>query len=182
MTAISSDTFFYKGEKYSLVALNGKKLITPEDYGMNPQAWATCSMPEVYSTYEINTDSSHLKQMVIPQLSGRWIPIQGIMPTPPASKFKKFCNHIIRNLGIKRFATQSIFFLEHFRYENLNIITPFTGRIRLGRGFINDFYIHARYQKAIAYQTLLEFVFVDGKLISTQDLSEKNAQKRNALK
>ncbi|MBD2533969.1 hypothetical protein H6G97_32265 [Nostoc flagelliforme FACHB-838] len=38
------------------------------------------------------------------------------------------------------------------------------------------------YQKATAYETLLEFTFEVGKLVTMQDISSENAKKRGAFK
>ncbi len=157
MTGQIRDTFLYKGETYFFVALDGEKLIIPEDYNMKPQPWSTGCWRGFYSTYEIINDSLFLKEMVICIVHEDCKPIQGIMPTARDLRVGGLC------------------------YRDLNLITPFTGRIQVGKDFIDRLYIHAGYQTATAYRTLLEFTFVDGKLISTQDISSENAQKRDAL-
>jgi hypothetical protein len=167
MTAQIPDTFLYKGEQYSLVALDGEKLITPQDYGMNPRMLHTACYRGFYSNYEINNDGLFLKEMTIGEVDGGWKPIQGIMPTPD-----KYIQGIM--------PTPDKY--NKFSYKDLNLLTPFTGRIQLGKNFIRDFYVHGSYQKAIGFQTLLELTFAEGKLVSTQDLSSENAQKRAALK
>lgn len=155
MTAQIPDRFLYNGEQYSFISLDGKKLITPQDYEMKPRIWHTACWRGFYSTYEITNDGLFLKEMTIGHVDGDWKPIQGVMPTP--DKYSGFS------------------------YKGLNILTPFTGIIQLGKDFIQSFYVHGGYQQAIGFQTVLELTFAEGKLVSTQDLSSENAQKRSAL-
>lgn len=155
MTAQIPDTFYYNGERYELVALDGEKFITPQDYGMNPLELNTGCYRGFYSTYEINNEGLFLKQMTLGKVDEGWKPIQGIMPTP--DKY------------------------DNFSYKDLNLLTPLNGRIRLGQGFIEDLIVYHGFQEAIAYPTLLELTFVEGKLVANQDLSLENAQKRRAF-
>jgi hypothetical protein len=67
-------------------------------------------------------------------------------------------------------------------YRGLHVPTPFTGKVRLGKDFIQDLYIHMGFQKATAFQTVLDFVFESGQLVSTADISERVARKRGVFK
>ena len=48
----------------------------------------------------------------------------------------------------------------------------YTGKILIGKDFINEYYIHMGYQRAWAYEVLEEVIFDKGKLIKTVDHSE----------
>lgn len=48
----------------------------------------------------------------------------------------------------------------------------YTGKILIGKGFINKYYIHMGYQRAWAYEVLEKLIFYKGKLIETVDHSE----------
>ncbi len=159
MTAQISDTFLYNGEEYSLVALDGERLITPQDYGMQPAMLHTACYRGFYSTYEIISEALFLIEMTIGEVEEGYQPIQDILPTLPDENSYSYPT-----------------------YKGLKLLTPFTGKIRLGKDFIQDLYIHMGYQKASAYETLLEFTFDAGKLVSTQDLSASNAKKQGAFK
>ena len=159
MTSQIPDTFIYDGEEYELVALDGEGLITPQDYGMNPEMLHTACYRGFYSTYEITKDGLFLKAMVIGQVEEKYKSIQGIMPTLPRRDS-----------------------YDYPTYKGLRLLTPFTGRIRLGKDLIKDLYVHMGYQKASSYETLLEFTFEQGKLISVQDRSQENAKNRGAFK
>jgi hypothetical protein len=159
MTAQIPDTFLYHGEEYELVALDGEGLIIPQDYGMKPDELHTACYRGFYSIYEITNDGLFLTEMVIGEVEEGYKSIQGIMPTLPSKDS-----------------------YDYPTYKGLRLLTPFTGRIRLGKDFIKDLYIHMGYQKASAYETLLEFTFEAGKLVSTQDKSAENAKNRGAFK
>ncbi|NJN13813.1 MAG: hypothetical protein HC815_40425, partial [Richelia sp. RM1_1_1] len=83
MTSQIPDTFIYNGEEYELIALDGEGLITPQDYGMNPEMLHTACYRGFYSTYEITNDGLFLTEMVIGEVEEGYKSIQGIMPTLP---------------------------------------------------------------------------------------------------
>ncbi|ODG97124.1 MULTISPECIES: hypothetical protein [unclassified Nostoc] len=159
MTSQIPDTFLYQGEKYELVALDGERLITPQDYGMKPQMLHTACYRGFYSTYEITNDGLFLTEMVIGEVEEGHKSIQGIMPKLPSQNSHGYPT-----------------------YKGLRLITPFAGRIRLGKDFIQELYVHMGYQKPTAYETLLEFAFEVGKLVSMQDISDENSKNRGAFK
>lgn len=159
MTSQIPDTFVYKDEKYELVGLSGESLVTPQDYGMQPQMLHTACYRGFYSTYEITEDGLFLTQMVIGEVEGGHKPIQGIMPKLPPNERHGYPT-----------------------YQGLKLLTPFTGKIRLAKDFIRELYVHMGYQKGSAYETLLEFSFEAGKLINVQDISVENSQNRGAFK
>lgn len=159
MTSQIPDTFIYNGEEYKLIALDGEGLITPQDYGMNPKMLHTACYRGFYSTYDTTNDGLFLTEMVIGKVEEGYKSIQGIMPTLP-------------NKDNRHYPT----------YKGLRLLTTFTGKIRLGKDFIQELYVHMGYQKASAYETLLEFTFEAGKLVSMQDISASNAKKRGNFK
>jgi hypothetical protein len=159
MTSQIPDTFLYKGEEYELVALDGEGLVTPQDYGMQPQMLHTACYRGFYSTYEITDEGLFLTQMVIGEVEEGHQPIQGIMPEIPSGDRSGYPT-----------------------YQGLKLLTPFTGKMRLGKDFIRDFYVHMGYQKGSAFGTLLEFSFEAGRVVSVQDISDENATKRGAFK
>lgn len=52
------------------------------------------------------------------------------------------------------------------------LFMEYTGKILIGKGFINKYYIHMGYQRAWAYKVLNELIFDKGELIKTVDHSE----------
>ena len=159
MTSQISDTFIYQGEEYYLVALKGEGLITPQDYGMQPQMLDTACYRGFYSTYEITDNSLFLTKMVIGQVEGEYKPIQGSLPDVP--KGNKYGGET---------------------YYNLRLFTPFTGTIQLGKNFMREYSVNMGYHKASAYATLLEFSLSNGKIVSVKDLSCENSNQLGAFK
>jgi hypothetical protein len=67
-------------------------------------------------------------------------------------------------------------------YSNLRIEIPFTGGLLAGKDAIGGMYVHMGFQKPHTFETLLEFRFEDGKLISAADLSAKMAAIRQHIR
>jgi len=155
MTAQIPDIFIFEDENYDLVYLDGQGLIIPQDYEMNPRMLHTACYCGFYSTYKIEKRQLIFQSMVIGEVEDGYKPINGVMPIE--DKY-------------------------HHTYQNVNLLAPFTGTIRLGKDFIQELYIHMGYQKGSAYETLLEFQFDQGDLIEFKDLSEVNAQSCGSFK
>ncbi|MTF37488.1 hypothetical protein [Cyanobacterium aponinum] len=147
MTGQIPDTFIYKEDKFELVYLKGGDLITPQDYGMNPQMLHTTCYRGFYSTYEIKDNQLLLQEMVVGEITGQYPEINGV--EPKQQDYRVY-------------------------YENLSLLTDFTGVIRIAKELIDTLYIHMGYQKGTAYKTLLELKFQHGSLINVKDLSKQN--------
>ncbi|PSB64092.1 hypothetical protein C7B79_11245, partial [Chroococcidiopsis cubana CCALA 043] len=160
MTPQIPDRFLYHDESYILVAVYGKGLITPQQYEMQTRSISTGCRRGFCSTYEVTNDALFLTEMVIGIVENGYRPIQGIMP--------------------ERSSNTNNNYFEHPTYKGLRLLAPFTGRIRLGKDFIENVgYVYGQDPKDIDYKILLEFTFDAGKLVSVQDLSASNAKKRD---
>lgn len=156
MTSQIPDTFLYEGEEYELVGVDGEKLITPQDYGMNPEMLHTACYRGFYCTYQLTNDGLFLTQMVIGKVEEGYQPIDGIMPKLPSQD-----SH------------------SELTYQGLKLLTPFTGKLLLGQNCIGE--LSSGYEDATSYQTLLEFTLEAGKLVTMRDISAENAKNRLAL-
>ena len=67
-------------------------------------------------------------------------------------------------------------------YNGLSVMIPFTGELRLARGFIKDLYVHMGFQKPSPFETVLDMTLKDGKLIATKDRSQAVARVRGQFK
>ncbi|MDE6640896.1 MAG: hypothetical protein K2K63_10250 [Acetatifactor sp.] len=67
---------------------------------------------------------------------------------------------------------KSFLYMGHHLNRNINIFMEYTGKILIGKGFINKYYIHMGYQRAWAYEVFEELVFDKGKLAKSVDHSE----------
>lgn len=65
----------------------------------------------------------------------------------------------INNVSPEKEGKKSFMYMGHHLYKNLNIFIEYTGKILIGKGFINKYYIHMGYQRAWAYEVLQELVF-----------------------
>ncbi|WP_041923004.1 hypothetical protein [Cyanobacterium aponinum] len=122
---------------------------------MNPQMLHTACYRGFYSTYEIKDNQLLLQEMVVGEIKGQYPEINGVEPKQ-------------QDYGVY--------------YENLRLLTDFTGVIRIAKELIDTLYIHMGYQKGTAYNTLLELKFQHGNLIDIRDLSKQNTRKRGAFK
>jgi hypothetical protein len=159
MTAQIPDKFLYQCEKYNLAGIDGKKLITPQDYGMNPKMLHTACWRGFYSTYEITNDGLFLIEMTIGEVAEGYKPIQDIMPKLPSQDSYSYPT-----------------------YQGLKLFTSFTGKILLGKDFIKELYVHLGIQAPTSYETLLQVTLEAGKPINIQDISSENAEKREMRK
>lgn len=154
MTSQIPDKFIYNGEEYELVGVDGGELITPQDYGMEPEMLHTACYRGFYCKYKLTDDGLFLTEMVIGKVEEGYQPIEGIMPTFPSDG--SYSNII---------------------YQGLKLLTPFTGRLLLGKNLIVE--LSSGYEDATSYNTLLEVTLTAGKLVSIQDVSMENAKNRD---
>ena len=59
---------------------------------------------------------------------------------------------------------------------------PYTGKIVVGKDFLQEYYIHMGYQRAWSYKILKEFVFEEGVLVDVIDHSDMAKELRKQIK
>jgi hypothetical protein len=155
MTAQISDRFIFKGEEYSLIGMTGGYLASPKQFGMEPEMIHTACYRGFYATYELTEKSLYLRELTLREKNGSYLPIEGIEPTKEEYQ-----------------AT----------YHSLSFVVPFTGKIRLGKDFIEELYIHMGYQKPTAFKTVLDLTLQDGQVVEIRDRSQEMEKKRGAFK
>lgn len=155
MSAQITDSYFYMGDSYSLVALSDPVLFRPQDYGLLPQGMNTACYAGYWCNYEITDAGIMLKDLHINTEDGQYPPINGV-DVFGGSKLER-----------KRASVMGA----HV-YKDVYIPLEYTGRIVAGREFLKKYYIHMGYQRAWAYEELLEFVFEAGRLEKVVDHSE----------
>ena len=155
MTAQISDTFIFEAEEYSLIGIRGGDLASPEQFGMEPKMLSTACYRGFFATYEVTREALYLRELTLREKNGNYLPIEGIQPETG--------NH-------------------RATYHGLNVRVSFTGKIRIAKGFIHDLYIHMGYQKASAYETVLDLTLNDGRIVKILDRSKEMEQKRGAFK
>lgn len=154
MTAQVGDRFQFKGEDYSIVAMSTPIGFKPQDYGITPEPVCTACWDGYWCEYEITKAGIILKNLYINSKNDHYPEINGISPQNDRQKKSRFQ------------------YMGHHLYKDLDIRMDYTGRILIGKDFIQKYYIHMGYQRAWAYETLEELVFQDGALIETVRHSE----------
>ncbi|MDE5802317.1 MAG: hypothetical protein K2I22_05295 [Lachnospiraceae bacterium] len=152
MTAQVGDSFIYKGDDYSIVAISEPIQFNPLDYGIKPVACCTACWNGYWCDYHISTKGIMLQNLYI-NSQGDYYPE-------------------INNVSPEREGKKPFLYMGHHLYKNLNIFMEYTGKILIGKDFINEYYIHMGYQSAWAYEVLEELVFDNGKLTKTVNHSE----------
>ncbi|NHJ33228.1 MAG: hypothetical protein FK732_10215 [Asgard group archaeon] len=155
MTAQMPDQFLYKGESYALIGLKGSSLFNPEDYGVYPVMASTACYRGFVATYNITDKHITLSSFVLRSQKRKLNKING----RAAKKEKRILSF-------------------NFLYENLDLPIKFTGFILLGKDFINEMYVHMGFQRPISYETVIEFQFKDGEIVTVNDFSELIAKLR----
>ena len=155
LTGQISDEFRYNGEVFSLVGINGKGLFTPGDFGMT----TTMASTACWRTYQMFYDCVDGKLILDTMFANpkELKPVNGVDPVKPEQS--------------RRF---------NYIYEDLKLKTKFTGRILLGKDFIQEMYVHMGFQSPESYQTVIEIEVKDGIIIKETDLSATMAERRLA--
>jgi hypothetical protein len=189
MTTQISDIFLYNGEEYSLVEAYGKRLIKPQDYGMNPRTLSTACRRGFYSTYKIIDDSLFLIEMIIGEVGRGWKPIQGIMPTSEpyichrASESSLWYCDGTTEEEARLLGHEILVNYTDYSYKNLKIFTSFSGYLHLGKDIIEEqAYSGAHHHSYGSYKTVLELKFKKGRLVFVKDISLNKSLNWQAFK
>ena len=152
MTAQVGDSFIYKGDDYSIGAISEPIQFNPLEYGIKPVACCTACWNGYWCDYHISKEGIILENLYINAKDNYYPEINNVSP--------------------EREGKKSFLYMGHHLYKNINIFMEYTGKILIGKDFINEYYIHMGYQRAWAYEVLEEVIFDKGKLIKTVDHSE----------
>ena len=155
LTGQVSDEFRYNGEVFSLVGINGKGLYTPTDFGMTTTMASTACWRGYQMFYDCVDGKLILDTMFANPTELK--PVNGIEPQKPKESW--MFNHVYENLGLK---------------------TKFSGRILLGKDFIQEMYVHMGFQSPESYQIVIEIEVKDGDVVKETDLSSIMAERRLA--
>jgi hypothetical protein len=156
-TAQIPDRFIFKGNEYSLIGKTEGDLATPEQFGMSAVMIHTACYRGYYATYELTEEGLFLRELTLREKNEKYLPILDISP-------------VINTEGKK--AT----------YSNLHVIVQFSGKIRLAKDSIREFYIHMGYQKPTAFKIVLDITLKNGRVVEIKDRSEEMEKKRGAFK
>lgn len=154
MTAQVSDRAFFKGDEYSIIGITGQ-LVSPEQFSMASEMISTACYRGFFATYELTEECLYLREFVLNAKDGNYRPIEGIDPVKTGFQGT---------------------------YQNLSVVVPFTGRIKLAKDFVQELHVNMGFQKATAYKTVLELTLKRGRVVEITDRSQEINQKRGAFK
>lgn len=149
MTAQVPDKYEYEGKEYSIIAMSDDIEFSPEQYGLEPQYICTACWRGYAVKYAIEDEKLLVKNLFVSDSSSGFPNINGIEA---------------ESIGDIIFSHM---------YRNINLQTEYTGKIVMGNGFIRDYYIHMGFQRAWAYEKVIELIFEKGVLVNVIDHSEK---------
>lgn len=149
MTAQVPDTYSYKGKKYSIIAMSEEIDFNPKDFGIDPQHTCTACWNGFAVDYDIKYDKLLLSRLWVSRSGSGYPDVNGVK----VRKLEKG-------------------FIYSYVYEDVDMLMDYTGKIVIGCGFLDEYYIHMGFQRAWAYETVLELVFENGSLIKEIDHSE----------
>lgn len=160
MTAQAADSVLYDDRQFSMCAFKGDSLFVPLEYQLKPVGHSTACYRGFQCTYRIDKKQLTLHNLTLSTMHDNYPPLNGVEVT-------KLEGH--RACG------------KH-QYQGVNLLVEFSGSMLLGDGFLREWYVHMGFQKPYTYETVLEFVFKDGKLQSMADYSEEMAEIREKIK
>jgi len=118
---------------------------------MKPVMIDTSCRRGFYVTYELTDKALYLRELTLREINATYRLINGIKPEIEDDQ-----------------AT----------YLDLSLLVPFTGKIRLAKGFIPKYYVHMDYQKPITFKTVEDVSLKDGQVFGVTDHSWEMRKKR----
>ncbi len=173
MTAQIGDIYKYQKKECTIVALSDANPFDPKDFGLEPHAISSACWRGYWCEYAIENDKLLLKNLYLYNEDDNYPQFNGVEVSPP--EFEEYkCN------GGKKVTMEANF--GHRVYREVNMPISYTGKILLGDGFIQEYYIHMGFQRGWAYKKLIELVFEEGILLECNDLSHIAKAQREAMK
>jgi len=160
------DQVLYREEAYDLVGFDGEPLFDPEAYGFHPVWSSTACWRGYVCRYAVARDVFVLDRLAINHAEGE----EDATTPPPAPP----------SLNGKRATRPRRAFFE-YEYRKLGLRVPFTGRLLLGSGFIEDLYVHAGLQSAWKYSRIREAVLDEGRVKSVKARTDFMAKVRRHI-
>jgi hypothetical protein len=145
MTAQIPDIVVFEGREYSIAGVKGSGLFHPADHGLFPRATSTANWRGFVCRYVVDEGRLTLDRVAI-----------GL------DEAADLFGHAPRR--DERSAS--------YLFEQLARPVPFTGRLLLGEGFIQNLYVHMGFHPAWKFEHVEELAFEDGGLTEATDLSE----------
>ena len=149
-----SDTLKYENEEYIIAGIKGGELFHPDFIGINPYSRCTACWRGFTLYYEV------INEILV---------LQGILlntkddPTP---------------INDRQPTNAEEYFFDYL-YEDLDYKSDFSGKLLITKDFIQELYIHMGFQAPTSYKKVIELEIKVGRVVLTEDLSEKMEYLRN---
>lgn len=155
MTAQITDKFLYNGKEYYFIKASDKFGFNPRDYDVKPLAFITSNWRGFYCDYCIEKNVLYLENMTI-------------------------CG------GSKKFTEQFGGYWAGRNdygatYKHIMMGIEYSGKLLIGRDFIDKYYLHSGFQCASAYREVIELGFSNGQVFEVVNHSEYVEKHRDEL-
>ena len=147
MTAQAPDYYRYHGKQYAIIAMTEKIEPDFESYGFVFRSPSTACRRGHVCEYSIRRGEIYLQNLYACCKDDEYPVFNGVAPIQ-----SEWHSMMV--------------------YKDLNLFMNYTGKIVLGRGFINKYYIHMGFQQAWAYEEVIELVFENGVVVNTINHNE----------
>ena len=158
MTAQITDQYTYKGEEYSIIAMTESIEFDPEQYGFHPEAPHTACWRGYWCEFLITDEALLLDTLHIYSGDHDYPEFNGVQPQASKEEWDDMAT-----------------------YYGLNFPIDYSGSIVLGSGFLERYYIHMGFQRAWAYENVIELVFKHGRVTDRKDHGETVAKIREEI-
>lgn len=158
MTAQIPNTVVFRKMVYDIIGLENGRLFYPEDFGFRPSMIHTACCDGFFARYLIRKSGLYLERLTIYSEDQVYPHLNRIAPKPSRQEYG--CMF----------------------YDRVFLPIPYTGAIRLGRDFINRYYVHLGYQKPSGYETVIDCFFRSGALVRCVDRSREAAAIRGRFR
>jgi len=155
MTAQIQNSISFDDKKYSIIALQNELDFEPTTYGIDVDTGCSMCWRGYYCIFGIEKEQLVLKN---------WHILSKSKDEPPIIEKVQ----AVRKNGM-------------WYYTEMNYQMQYSGGMVIGTGFIEKYYIHMGYQKVYAYETVIELIFENGKLVEKIDHSEMFENVRNTI-
>ena len=136
MTAQMRDFYRYRGEEYIYIAKTNDILFDPKVYGVNPKGFCSACWKCFWSEYDIKDNGLELNTIHIYNDDGNYPEFNGIKAAP--LEYHEVTRTHFENGS---WVTEKVMTPTGYgfrKYVNVSIPIEYTGKILLGRGYMNQ--------------------------------------------
>jgi len=155
MSAQIGDSIIIDDIEYEI--LSDDSLFSPLDYGLAPFGTCSACRRGYWCEYILREGKIILDKVHINTINDEYPPIDGVMAEPSKEKW------------------------DHYVYSGMNMNVDYNGKLLVGSGFIDKYYIHSGRQFCWAYESLLDYEFMNGIILHIDDKSKEADRYREVV-